>query len=183
MTLYGFENATIIYAGAAPGQHTNYLSNLFPDMKFILIDPSPFQTKATERIDILHDTYFDDNLAQELKKKCDNNILFISDIRSFSNTTKEKNQKEDRCEIDMENQKRWHLILSPKASMLKLRFPYKPGITKYLEGDIFFPVWGPMTTTECRLIATSSIEKEYDHTDYEQMMFHFNTHFRTSYWV
>jgi hypothetical protein len=32
----------VVYAGAAPGNKTHYLSRLFPAAKFILIDPAPF---------------------------------------------------------------------------------------------------------------------------------------------
>ena len=34
-----------IYAGAAPDNKTHYLSQLFPDVKFILIDPNKFDIK------------------------------------------------------------------------------------------------------------------------------------------
>ena len=37
------EPAYVIYAGAAPCNHMNYLSTLFPNIKFILVDPSPFE--------------------------------------------------------------------------------------------------------------------------------------------
>ena len=36
------KNKYVVYAGSAPGNHIYYLSNLFPDKKFILIDPNPF---------------------------------------------------------------------------------------------------------------------------------------------
>lgn len=44
-----------------------------------------------------------------------------------------------------------------------------------LLGDIYLPIWGPITTTESRLIVTSCEEKEYDNTKYEEQMFYFNT--------
>lgn len=37
------ENATVVYAGAAPGNHTWFLSKFFPHLKFILVDPAVFR--------------------------------------------------------------------------------------------------------------------------------------------
>lgn len=73
-------------------------------------------------------------------------------------------------------QMRWHKIIKPKASMLKFRLSWKPGKTNYLEGDIYFPIWGPITTTESRLIVKRDANiTEYDNRKYEQQMFYFNT--------
>ena len=53
---------------------------------------------------------------------------------------------------------------------------YLPGKFKYLAGDIYLPVWGPITTTEARLIPTDcEVEQEFDNTVYEEQMFYFNT--------
>ncbi len=42
---------TVVYAGAAPSNHTGYLSDLFPHIKFVLIDPNPFKVhEATPRV-------------------------------------------------------------------------------------------------------------------------------------
>ena len=52
-----------IYPGSAPGNKTHYLSQLFPDIKFILIDPNKFElnVKGSHRDkphpDIVHITY------------------------------------------------------------------------------------------------------------------------------
>jgi len=37
----------VVYAGAAPGIHTNYLSDLFPGLRFHLVDPAPFSAVPT----------------------------------------------------------------------------------------------------------------------------------------
>ena len=39
---YELHNEIVVYAGAAPSNKTYFLSKLFPTLKFILIDPSPF---------------------------------------------------------------------------------------------------------------------------------------------
>ena len=42
---------TCVYAGAAPGTHIPYLTQLFPEVaRFVLVDPSPFICKPSERI-------------------------------------------------------------------------------------------------------------------------------------
>ena len=44
LTLYGHLAKTVVYAGAAPGTHINYLSKeLFPEHKWVLVDPAPFR--------------------------------------------------------------------------------------------------------------------------------------------
>ena len=142
-------------------------------MSFVLIDPSPFQATETDKIEIMHNTYFTDELAKKFQAR--DNLLFISDIRS------RENRMEKQCEIEMENQKRWHKIINPKASMFKFRLPYAKGTSKYLDGKIYLPVWGGRTSTEARLVCTTQQEKEYDHTEYGSQMFHFNTVTRTTY--
>jgi len=35
-------NITVVYAGAAPANHTGYMAHMFPNIKFILVDPNNF---------------------------------------------------------------------------------------------------------------------------------------------
>lgn len=42
----GAKNPLVIYAGAAPSNHTYYLSRLFPTVKFFLVDPNRFDLKV-----------------------------------------------------------------------------------------------------------------------------------------
>jgi len=122
LTLFAEEGYTVIYAGAAPGTHTNYLSKeMFPQVRFILVDPARFDAQKTDKIEIRQEL-FTDNLAKELFEKYDKR-LFISDIRSMSYNMSDKD-KEERVVIDMKAQIEWHQILKPKASMLKFRLPY-----------------------------------------------------------
>jgi hypothetical protein len=110
--------------------------------------------------------------------------IFICDIRSMSKDMSDA-EKEERVVIDMKSQMNWVQTMKPKASMLKFRLPYPPpaGSTKYLDGDIFFPVWGGRTTSESRLMVTDPDKlRVYDHNDYEDLMFHFNTVTRTTYY-
>ena len=159
LTLEAKKNTVVIYAGAAPGNHTNYLAAMFPEViKWILVDPAPFETKETPTIEIIND-FYTDKLAIEQAKVYSNNpsfhLLFICDIRSMDFSMPDED-KERRVVIDMEAQKKWVELLNPSCSMLKFRLPYQSGITNYLDGKIFYPVWGGRTTTETRLFVYSN---------------------------
>jgi cap2 methyltransferase len=52
LTTYGHLSRNVVYAGAAPGMHIQYLSNLFPNHNFHLYDPNEIKVKATEHVHI-----------------------------------------------------------------------------------------------------------------------------------
>ena len=79
-------------------------------------------------------------------------VLFISDVRSADPKVLGKEEVERCVARDMESQMEWAIAMDPVASMLKFRLPYGAGKSKYLDGKIFLPVWGPQTTTETRLV-------------------------------
>jgi len=152
------------------------------------LDPAAFTCFPTSKIRI-HTAYFDEDLAARFVAT-GFKFLFISDVRSVDKNMKD-GEKEARVRLDMERQMQWHNMLQPEASMVKFRLPYPgapdtpAGSTDYLEGDIFFPVWGGRTTTECRLVVSKSHGgriKNYCHRDYESLMYHFNTVTRTQYY-
>jgi DNA-directed RNA polymerase subunit A' len=179
ITKYGKGINTVVYAGAAPGTHIKYLADLFPEKKFILYDPRPFTVKRTERITPIRE-FFTDDVARSFAKR---KILFISDVRTFDEKSDlfENRVKESAIIEDMEMQKNWHNLSKAAYSMLKFRLPYTPGKTMYLKGDDYLPVWGPLSTTETRLIvARNAPLVEYDHTVKEEQMFYFNTVMRPS---
>ena len=76
LTKYGHLSNKVVYAGAAPGNHIDYLSFLFPEHHFTLVDPNPFIVKKSEKIEIIN-SYFTDDMCKDYK-----NCLFISDIRT-----------------------------------------------------------------------------------------------------
>ena len=171
-TLYGFENALVVYAGAAPGVHITYLSKLFPTYRFVLVDPIRSALHNTTNIDC-RQCLFTDETAQEFANR--NDVLFISDIRSSMPDQASWELVESIVSNDMAAQKKWHKIIKPKRSMLKFRLPWDPGVTKYLPGDVYLPIWGPQTTTEARLIVAPGPDILYDNTEHEWKMFYFNT--------
>jgi len=165
----------VVYAGAAPGTHINWLADLFPQLAFVLVDPNPFVVVATERIRIVQD-YFTDDMARDY---ADQSVLFISDVRTADWRHQDADQVETRVARDMQAQRRWVELMSPVMSLLKFRLPYSNwsvnSTTEYFDGDLFLPVWGPQTTTETRLVTQGITTRIWDHTIYEQQMFYFNT--------
>lgn len=177
-------HTTVVYAGAAPGTHIPALGQLFPAVNFVLVDPAPFSIKPSDGITIIQDL-FTDELAQGLAEslKPAEQILFISDIRTADPTMHTLDESEERIRKDMDNQRRWHKILGSVRSMLKFRLPWDKGHSEYLDGSLHLPVWGPQTTTECRLVTVKDDPcrtKVYDHERYESQMFFFNMVARTA---
>lgn len=170
---------TIVYAGAAPGTHINYLSGLFPACNFVLVDPAKFLAEPNEKITLRND-YMTDAIAKEYSDR--NDILYVSDIRV--------NETDEQLLLDNQNQMNWHIIMKPEASMLKFKCPYyksedssNSNTYKYLDGDIFLPVWGRQSTTECRLVVPKDYKiKEYDIKQYEEQLFYFNCKTRVNYY-
>jgi cap2 methyltransferase len=150
---------------------------MFPSHTFILIDPAPFTVRPEKGRIIIHQCMFTDALAHELRRSLHHTrVLFISDVRSCDPDFHSEEVHAERVKDDMCAQARWHEMLQPFKSMLKFRLPYAPGRTNYLKGDLYLPVWGPTSTTECRLVvSTRSGTQTYDHTDHEEKMFFFNT--------
>jgi hypothetical protein len=142
----------ILYVGAAPGIASAYFTILFPQYKFILIDPAKFHIKVpTKYIYYLKPTdpvtkcvsgkqqiyviqrFMTDALAQEFVEAgvCGENCLFISDIRTDS----EGNSLPDCVDIlwNLAQQYNWMCILKPYAAMNKFRHPFYVDADKFLE--------------------------------------------------
>jgi hypothetical protein len=183
LTKYGEPDITCVYAGAAPGIHIPYLSSLFPNIKFILIDPREFYFTSHDlsKNITLYNDIMTDTLAQTF---IHHKTLLISDIRSIDYTNVTSSEMDQEITNDMLTQMTWHKIMKPIATMLKFRLPWTEGKTFYLSGDIYLPIWGPQTTTESRLIIdnlkySSNEMIEYDHCEYWEKMFYFNNIIRS----
>ena len=186
LTLIGDEalaGGTVVYAGAAPGTHVGCLSEMFPRVNFVLVDPAPFTVKPSAKIRLISDL-FTDELAMELKDQYgQNNVYFVSDIRTADPDRDTPGESERKIKSDMEAQMRWHLMMESKRSMFKFRLPWDDESSEYLDGDVYLPVWGPQTTTECRLVTRAGqprAMRTYDHKKYESQMFYFNSLTRVS---
>ncbi|AYV77274.1 MAG: hypothetical protein Barrevirus27_1, partial [Barrevirus sp.] len=178
LSRFGNLSNTVVYAGAAPGTHISLLAELFPNHKFILYDPSRFNIKETDNIKIFtgeDEGYFTGPIA---KQYANQNVLFISDIRSVKGITDFK-EFESRVIIDNELQKEWVTIMKPAKASLKFRIPFtikEP--YEYFDGLIEVQAWAPKTSSETRLITDGLKMKKYDPIAYENKMFYFNNYIR-----
>lgn len=178
LTLYGKEGGTLVYAGAAPGNHIDLLADMFPGMNFILVDPGNFiieeikRPDGTKRLEIIN-SFFSDEMARDFRSK--NDVLFISDIRSREYQDMEGEVAEGQVKEEMEQQKRWHTLMKPLASMFKFKLPYRPGKTRYLDGYVFLPIWARVRTSETRLVCGRDAKpRVWDNTEYESQCYFFN---------
>ena len=170
LTLYADPDIVCVYAGAAPGAHIIFLSQMFSEVNFVLVDPSNFTCKATDRICIRQE-FMTDEVAKEVFGI---RTLLISDIRSADFKITSNNGVEVAVARDINWLMNWHLIMQPIAGMYKFRLPWTDGQTPYLSGETYLPIWGLQTTTESRLIVTGSSVVNWDHKSYEERMFYFN---------
>jgi len=172
LTKYSYPGCLVVYAGAAPGTHIRYLSYLFPDVNFVLIDPCDFNIRPSNRIQIRQE-FFTHKMAESYSGQ---EVLFICDIRTANPLKMNGDEVEKRIKQDMKWQSDWHKIMQSRRSLLKFRLPWEKGITNYLDGDVMYPVWGGRTTSESRLIPfVPCIERDWDNMKYCDQMFRFNT--------
>lgn len=193
----------IVYPGAAPGQHIEILSELFPKFEWHLYDPSKFCISPSEKIKIYtgDEGYFTNKQANKWARR--NDVFFISDIRGnynsvidslatleeeyeklqkdpayASNILKQQEDNEQQVSNDMQAQKEWYKIIRPVHAMLKFRLPYAYKHFKkeynYLDGYIYFQPWVGPNSTETRLVPVGYDEIEWDIGIYEEQMFSFN---------
>jgi len=175
---------TIISVGSAAGHHLIQLNNMYPKIKWILIDPAPFDKRLLNRPETYRiiNKLFTDDMCDQLKKELkDKNFLFISDIR--------RDEKDFEAGVirDMQLQYDWVKKLLPLFSLLKFRMNYKmkkEDTLSYLNGDLLYGIWAPPISGETRLLVKQDdINKEdkiYNFNDYEEIMFYHNKNERTN---
>ena len=168
-----------VYIGAAPGRHIPFLSQLFPEIEFILIDPSSFCIGDTDKISIRNE-FATPALCSSFSGRAAI-VLCLSDLRTADWRLMDAAGVERAVQEDMQLQRACVEALRPAAALLKFRLPYyRVGTVEYLDGEVRLPVWGPQTTTESRLLvqrseAGSYDTREWDIRKYNQEMFYFNT--------
>lgn len=165
---------TVVYAGASPGLHIPCLANMFPEMRFVLVDPL---ASAVRNPDIEHVRGpMTDGLARELSMRFGDRVLFVSDVRTAPPLDETEQEHQERIQRDMVAQMGWHQALNPVASLLKFRLPWDlEPVTHYLEGEIWLPVFGKALTHEARLLVLREAGcVPYDNRKYERRMAYFN---------
>ncbi|CAK91721.1 unnamed protein product (macronuclear) [Paramecium tetraurelia] len=177
LTKYGCLSRNIIYAGAAPGFHIQFLSDLFQNHKFYLFDPNDFQVKQGPKITI-YQRCFTNEEAQKFKELFQNDYLFISDIRTANFKCMTPMENEQAVLRDNQLQMEWVKILKPQKAMLKFRCAYPTEInepTEFFQGEIYIQAWAPASSTETRLVPYDYVNTiPYDNVKYEEQMFYHN---------
>ncbi|CAF3124557.1 unnamed protein product [Rotaria sp. Silwood2] len=178
LTNYGrSEKYLVIYIGAAPGIHINYLSDLFPDLEFVLIDRKKVETKKTPKIHIRSGEFLDDIVKEYSKSKRE--LLLICDIHAFG----AQDDLDDNMVIDMVNQREWHSSMKPKASLLTFHFPHTKHQLQYFEGDLILEPWASRRSSGCRLVAQKNARMiNYDFKNLKLSMDYFQNVLRTNYY-
>jgi hypothetical protein len=115
-------HAVAVYAGTAPGTHIQVLLQMFPEQRFVLVDPCEFSIGSSDRIELVEEKFSDD-LAIRIKQR-HAATLFISDIRTCDWALDDEARMQHYIQQDMAAQARWHRILRPVKSLLKFRLPY-----------------------------------------------------------
>ena len=183
---------SVVYAGAARGDHLVFLADLFPGATFHLYDPNPFDARlagAPDRFRV-HNGFFTDDVAREWGGgRCD---VFISDIRSVTREMSGGEAAfEARVRADMEAQTVWSRLIAPRLGcILKFRPPYidpeKPpdageDACECLRGRVMWQAWPPKLSTEGRLIVEAADAAPdaplmlLDARLYQDVCFHHNT--------
>lgn len=186
----GEKKCIIVYAGAAPGNNIKIVADLFrfKNLEWHLYDPAAFRISTDLKNNFfIYRKKFTDETALYWKNINQDNIFFISDIRT-ADYTRANNLEENETEIitDMNLQKKWVEIISPKISFLKFRLPYAipnvPSHFKYFGGILYKQPFAPQTSTECRLCVTDITKlEEYDCRKYESQMFYHNVIIRENF--
>lgn len=166
LTLHGDKSDIVVYAGSAPGSHLRYLLRLFPKHHFELWDPRDFWIKEGPRVKI-HQEIFTNDAAKLYHGK---NVLFVSDIRTGSSDNPEWDEE---IIENMDMQSEWIEHMKPIMSMLKFRLTWEKKKQKYLDGDVYFQVWAPRSSSEARLMTDGKRTKIYDARDYEDKLYRF----------
>lgn len=127
------QKSTVIYVGASPGDHINFLAKFFRYCHFILYDHipgkkvmikvgvDPFTNNVLTNITKI-DELFSEQTATEILKNKPEHLYLISDIRNTRYDVKlSPNEKANIIDDDMFKQLRWCQILNPSYALLKYR--------------------------------------------------------------
>lgn len=175
---------TIVYVGAAAGDHIPILEELFPQIhEFHLYDPAPFSIPQRGKI-FTYNQLFTEEDAESWADQHD--VFFISDIRvrkgDYDQFTDEENER--GIVEDNQRQKKWVEIIKPVEAHLKFRTPFPRTEEfyemEYFDGPIFYQPWAPVGSTETRLIPLKGgdggyIMKKWDSRKHEEQLFYHNT--------
>lgn len=174
----------VIYAGAAPSTHTPTLLKMFPTLHVWLIDPANFDRTIvrmcqTGRVRIFKE-YFTPVLALQLAREASElglTFAFVSDLRTSPDDA------DVAADLRLQRECLCAMRPPPAAAMLKFRLPYGVTDLEYLDGEVQLQAWGPVATTETRLVVTPTetdgilgytATRRYVLKTYESQMYYIN---------
>jgi hypothetical protein len=175
---------TVVYVGAAPGNHIYFLSRMFPLAKFYLYDKQPFDARLFDLPNVvIEQRYFEQEDIDSFKGR--NDVFFISDIRNIKYTKDDNTEETERLNTqividDMNLQMSWVKEIQPVKAMIKFLLPYVYAWTTekyltYMDGDIYKQPWAGQTSTECRMVPDLSMPpRNWSYEVYQSMMFYHN---------
>jgi hypothetical protein len=184
-----------VYTGAYPCKHMSRLLRMFPNVYFLLVDPRFLQIHLkwnSKRVAVCPYAFDNhtvhainmwryqsigthwvqaklDSLGIDRLQVCDETLLFMSDIRANA-------FDEDSIRRDMQLQANWFRGLNATAGLLKFRLPFCKHVldtatVQYLDGVLYMPIYGPPSTTECRLYVVKGCgDKIYNIIQHERLM-------------
>lgn len=190
LTRYGHLSDTVVYAGAARGDHVELLAWMFPNHHFHLYDPAPAWYKASGpgagSITVYPQLFLRADAEGWAPERRDGKqALFISDVVTMS-VTVSYDENRERQRRDMRWQMGWVQSMKPAMSILRFMLPWasdKPGAVntaEYLDGEIWLQPWMLSTTTETRLVTDGRAMRIYNYLEYEQQLAHHNAVTRLS---
>lgn len=174
LTEYGDLSGTVVYAGAATGEHIPFLVDLFPKHTFNLYDPREFcrELQGKERVK-LNVQYFTD---ADAKKFASLRPLFICDIRTAENISISPELFDEEIIENMSMQMRWTTLINASMASLKFRLPWIKHTNKYpyFDGKLVTQPWQPVHSTESRLYTEGKSMTTYDSKKYENQGYYHN---------
>eukprot|EP00045_Choanoeca_perplexa_P006783 m.58695 g.58695 ORF g.58695 m.58695 type:complete len:393 (-) comp13783_c0_seq1:121-1299(-) len=170
LTEYADDGNLVVYQGTATTSPLTYLAECFPKLKFHIFDPDGQITIVRDHVQVRRTALTEANAEVYATQ----GVLFISEIKTLKLDIMTEKEQDQSLLNDMDLQMKLHLKLKPKKALLTFRLPWQKGSSPYLKGQLILPIWGAVTTTECRLIPDEGYT-HYDHAIHEEHMFYFNT--------
>lgn len=180
------EDSVVVYVGSAPFAYGHIISNLYPNMKFILFDPQEHKFDDSSKtifnsltnlnplslphFSIFEQLFDDDKCELLLEMFGEGGVAFMSDIR-----LSDGEPTNSEVYSDLIKQQTWVEILKPKLFWLKFRCLFD--VTEpmlYLDGDLCLQAYTPRGSNECRLIGNTISYKFYDPVEHEEKLNYFN---------
>ena len=147
--------------GAAPGIHYYLLSQMYPEIQFILYDKRKFYDKLYKQKNVTINKYY---CTQDVIKTF-NNGVFVSDLRSLEIEDNKLNNKKNiiYCR-DMYEQLFLYKLTNCCACLLKFKVPEQLISFPYIKGELLIQPF--INSNELRLISiTDDIEFKYYNGD------------------